>query len=154
MRITLSILSLLLMVSCSEKQAENLNEKPKLERPLTESTKPFKHFHTFTSNKGVVIGKAFALFKDSQEVFTSMVIVNKINEIPDTLYVVDNNRLYSNKRLEEEVAKEAFFGYKSVLNKNDNIVLVLTDENGREVSDNLTIKWNYKDGLFEILRTP
>jgi hypothetical protein len=154
---TIIFIQYLLVIACSGNQTQQANNNVKnvqqVEHKLQNSQYGF--FHTFYSKDGVLLGKAYVLFiKNSKEIFTSLVITNEINGNIDTLYTIESTKLISKKGIDTEVYKQGFFGYKVILMKNDYIVLVLVNDNGEGVSDNLTIEWNYEEKMFELLKTP
>lgn len=109
--------------------------------------------HTFRAKDGVELGRVFVKPLNS-EVFVSLVITNATNIEDDILYVIDSTKLFSKKGIDTEVAPEGFYGYKIVLKKDDYIVLTYLSNGGKNVSDDLTIAWNYNLKIFELMKTP
>lgn len=85
-------------------------------------------------------------------VFTSLVVINE-NKVKDViLYYVDSTRFMKKDGLDTEVYEDGFYGYIIVDKKDDYIVLNYLRNEGKHVSDNIRIKWNYSKKKFHIFK--
>lgn len=149
----LLIIYILSFFSCTQemKKYNNVSDGQKISQSTQEN---YTLLHTFYAKDGKLLGNAYVNYTDNREIFTSLLITKEKDGKQDTLYFIDSTRLNSKKGIDTEVVKKDFHGYKAVLKKEDYIVLVLVNEHGEGASDNLTIEWNYKEGLFELMKTP
>lgn len=149
----LLLVHVLSFFSCTQegKNQNNISDR-QIRSQLTQEG--YTLLHTFHAKDGQVLGSAYVKYTDNREIFTSLFITKEENGKLDTLYFIDSTKLISKKGIDTEVVKEGFHGYKTVLKKDDYIVLVLVNEYGKGASDNLTIEWNYEEGLFELMKSP
>jgi hypothetical protein len=72
----------------------------------------------------------------------------------DTLYKINRNILTNTKGKDIEVFNEGFYGYLFVLKKNDYFVLSYLRNKGSNISDDITIEWNYENNVLEVQKVP
>lgn len=85
--------------------------------------------------------------------FTHLYIVSGSTCKKDTLYSIEGHIFKNKNGIDVEVSKENTDGYKVALKKDDYIVFLILSADEKNVSD-ITVKWNYSKGLFEVLKTP
>lgn len=133
MRPNLKILAIVLItaISCNNSQV-----------------KKFTFVHSLKTKTDDPIGNVYVKFL-SDSVFTDLFIINS----NDTLFTIRKTVLSSKNGKEAEVNKNGFLGYAFILKKDDYIVLTNLGENG-QVSDDITIEWNYDSKILELLKVP
>ena len=150
MKTILSVLMLLLF-ACASNTKENSNYSDKqLDQPADIG---YRLIHSFYNEDDKLLGNAYVKGRN-QDVFTLMLITTENEGEIDTLYFIDSTRLISKKGLDAEVFKDGFYGYKVVMKENDYIVLNSLRDFGERVSDDITIEWDYDEGLFELMKAP
>jgi uncharacterized protein YcfL len=90
-----------------------------------------------------------------------------IKEVHDSLFnelkiIKDNNLIYHINKTEFSningtdirTRKDNFHGWSFLLKKDDYFVLNLYYNLGRNVGDNVNLKWNYDEKVFEVLKSP
>ena len=113
----------------------------------------FTHALNLDNKDGNRIGELYLRYTNEERVFDAL-IISSPGDRNDTLYYVNETKLYGKLGLESKVSEEDFMGYKIILEKSDYIVFVMVDEFGRGASDDLTIEWNYNTNQFELMKTP
>jgi len=139
------------LLSCASSIKEDGESKNQLLYQF-DSTE-YTQIHSFYDKDEKLLGSVYVKYLD-KDVFTSMLIEKEVNGRKDTLYFINFNKLISKKGIEAEVFNEGFYGYKVIMKKNDYIVLSYLRNYGKDVSDDITIEWNYKEGLFELMKAP
>jgi len=140
-------------INASEKKTtiKASNQERTIENKDSLNNNQYIKVHTFKDKEGNVLGNMYVnLIKEN--IFTSLVITGE-TEL-DTLYFIDQYNFYNKKGIDFKVNKDNFYGYKIELKKNDYFVLVYLQNNGLNISDPVTIEWNYSDEIFEIMKTP
>jgi len=90
----------------------------------------------------------------NDSVFSSLLIVEKLENSHVRLYEV-NNYTFSNKNgVDIEIRKNDFWGYRFELKRQDYFILTALHDKGKSVSDPIEIKWNDRDKIFEVSKTP
>lgn len=87
-------------------------------------------------------------------IFSQLFILKESGVTVDTLYKIEENRLFNPEGLDVKVNGENHYGYRFVLKKNNYFVIIALNDEGNGVSDNINIMWNEKKKLFEVLKTP
>lgn len=111
----------------------------------------FVKSHVFKDKNEKLLGTMYINFIND-ELFQSLIIIGKIKT--DTLYKIDEYSFKNRNGIDWEVNSNSSDGYKIVLKKNDYLKICLFTYDGLSVSDALTIEWNYKSNLFEVLILP
>ncbi|MBX3164040.1 MAG: hypothetical protein KF900_06125 [Bacteroidetes bacterium] len=139
--------SILFVIFCCVISFSSCSQKPHQANIIDD-----KHLiHSFKDKSGNPLGNAYAKYTaDNDSIFTSLIIISQ----SDTLYKIDNTKLISKKGVDDKVSEERFLGYKCVLKKGDYFILVMVNEYGEGISDDITIEWNYSEKLFELLKRP
>lgn len=91
---------------------------------------------------------------DGNAIFSKLILSKDYKQESLPLYLIDSTGLYSFKGKDAQLASEDFYGFKIVMIKDDYIVLNYLRKEGDYVSDDFTIQWNYKMGVFELIKTP
>jgi hypothetical protein len=113
--------------------------------------------HQFKDKKGSLLGEVYIRpLQGKKDVFDFLQIIKKTAEKPKTLYTIDKHEFTNGKKSgnDFEVLINGFYGYKLVLVKPDYIVLSYLRNNGKNVSDDITIEWNYSKKQFEVMKMP
>ncbi len=119
---------------------------------LKNKLEAYKFVYTL-SRKSEYLGDVYVK-EVNDSVFSSLLIVEKLKNSDIKLYEV-NNYTFSNKNgIDLEIRKDKFWGYRFELKKRDYFVLTALHSNGANVSDPIKIKWNDKDQIFEVRKTP
>jgi hypothetical protein len=105
---------------------------------------------TLATNDGQFLGNIYANYVDSERI-ASLYIVGKKNEV---LYTVDKNGFFSVKGSDVPFSRKGLYGYKILHRDVDRITISVFWDGGTSVSDDLTIRWNYDQKLFEIRKIP
>ena len=110
--------------------------------------------HTFKSKDGNVLGNVYVKPLNG-DIFSSLIIAKTEKGKTDTLYFINRTKLINAKKVvETKVLEKGFYGYKIVLKKDTYIVLTALGNNGKDVSDDITIEWNQTEHKFELQKTP
>jgi hypothetical protein len=141
----------LLLFSCSDnvKSKAGDTEKSKANNAKKELKiqDNYIFYHEFKDKDSLSLGKAYiSVKKDS--VFNKLIILTDKN---DTLYKVDNNKLFSIKGLDLKTEPDVFNGYKFTIIRNDYFSIVPVDKNGNGAADDIPIEWNYEKKAFEYI---
>jgi hypothetical protein len=143
-------LSMLLMMNCSGKTNQSGNTSPVgTEKLLKENKTEFIKVHSLKKNDNTLIGDIYVKFINDS-VFTDLYVINE----SDTLYSIKRHILISNFGKDTEVLEDGFYGYLFVLKKNDYFVLSNLGNKGANVSDDITIEWNYDKNILETQKLP
>jgi hypothetical protein len=111
----------------------------------------YEIIHKFSDKSGNEIAYLKGLKRD-KDLYTHFLIENLNNE---TLYSVVENKLFSGNDLELNITEGGdFYGYKILLMKDDYIVLSYFSNNGQNVADDITIKYDHEVGKFKLLVLP
>ena len=111
----------------------------------------YEPIYTFHNKKGETLGSLQGI-KKNNEIYTHLRIVGNEQEV---LYFIDKTKLYSGEDLELDiVAGGEFYGYKIILTKPDYVVLSYLTNDGKNVSDDITIEYDYKQHKFKRLILP
>jgi len=105
--------------------------------------------HSLRTNDGTFIGDVYAKFINDT-IFTDLYVISKM----DTLYSIKKSVLSNVDGKDSEVAKDGFYGYKFILKEDDYVVLSYYSNNGINISDDITIEWNYGKHILEIQKVP
>jgi hypothetical protein len=109
----------------------------------------YKYIYTMRNKDDVLIGDVYAnMINDT--VFTDLFIMNKV----DTIYMISHEFFFNPKNVDLKVLKDGFYGYRFVMKNKDYIVLSYLTNKGKNVSDDITIEWNYKKLLMEVQKEP
>lgn len=144
----------LLLLGCSANSNKSTNDSKtntisEVEKSKLPNKSTFTKVYTLTKKDNSVIGDIYAKYVDDS-VFTDLYIVNE----RDTLYVIKKNILANTKGKDIEVFNEGFYGYLFVLKKNDYFVLSYLRNKGSNISDDITIEWNYENNILEVQNVP
>jgi hypothetical protein len=135
------------------------NDRPisQTSKQVQEKSQKTKHslriFHVFENPAGAILGYAYTPKDSDNDIFDRLHVFESKNS-RDTLYKVERTKLYNQNGLEVEVSENDFHGYKCVIKRDDYIVLVMVDAQGREYSDNITIEWDYESKKFQLQQGP
>lgn len=144
------LLSMLLMLNCSGKTNQQGNssliETGKL---LKENKTKFIKVHSLKRNDNTLIGDIYVKFINDS-VFTDLYVINE----SDTLYSIKRNTFLNKEGKDIDVFRDGFYGYLFVLKKNDYFVLSYLRNNGKNVSDDITIEWSYDKNILESQKLP
>lgn len=149
----LFMLLLFLLIRCSANTNHKDNIEPGEILPAKRNEKVIKNdfvkVHSLKGKDGTFIGDVFVNFKNDT-VFTDLYVIN----LQDTLYSIEQNILSNKLGKDIEVLKTGFWGYLFVLKKDDYFVLSNLGDNGKTVSDDIILEWNYGDKILEVLKVP
>ena len=144
------LLTMLLMMNCSGKTNQSVNITPDgTEKLLKKNKTEFTKIHSLKKNDNTIIGDIYVKFINDS-IFTDLYVING----NDTLYSVEKNILSNANGKDTEVLKDGFWGYMFILKKSDYFVLSCYGNNGTDVSDDITIEWNYDKNILELQKIP
>jgi len=155
------LISFLFNNSCNENNQkvsqENSSESKNIESQKKKISKKeyksdFKYVHTFRSNSKE-LGKVYANYFN-KDIFDTLYIINTINNYSDTLYSIEHDKFKNKNGIDINVYPDDFWGYSIVLKKNSYIILSYFRNKGKNISDDITIQWNKKEKIFQVLKTP
>lgn len=111
----------------------------------------YKLLNTFVSKSGTDLGNAYVK-NVNDTIFSSLVIVKDSTVI----YEIRDLDFWNTRGVDFDIRKNRnnFFGYKAILAKKDYLDLVFYSDNGKSVSDDITLQWNYLREVFEVPLTP
>ena len=113
----------------------------------------YELIHRFYGKDKTFLGSAYAKYR-ANEVFTSMIILKGDEQNSEVLYFIDKTKLLKKDGIDGTVYPDGFWGYKVIMAKDDYIVINYLRNAGKNVSDDITIKWNYNEQKFQMLKTP
>ena len=145
------ILLLGIATSCSNTSNHsrlNLDDNSKAEQNNL-IKKDFQLIHTLKKSDSTIIGYVYVKYINDS-VFTDLFVLNN----KDTLYTIQKNVFYNKNGIDLTVYPYDFYGYRIILMKNDNLVLSYLRNGGVNVSDDITIQWNYKSKILETIKIP
>lgn len=143
-------LSMLLMMNCSGKTNQSGNTTPVgTVELLKENKTEFIKVHSLKKNDNTLIGDIYVKFINDS-VFTDLYVINE----SDTLYSIKRNTFLNKVGKDIDVFSDGFYGYLFVLKKDDYFVLSYLRNNGANVSDDITIEWNYDKNILESQKHP
>lgn len=145
---------LFFLISCS---ANSNQEGDILKNDTTQQTKDsksadnslFVKVHSLKKNDNTSIGDIYVKFINDTT-FTDLYVIYK----RDTLYSIEKSVLTNTKGKDIDVYTDGFYGYIFVLKKNDYFVLSYLRNNGKNISDDITIEWNYDYNILETQKVP
>ncbi|MCX6718447.1 MAG: hypothetical protein NTY81_02490 [Candidatus Staskawiczbacteria bacterium] len=106
---------------------------------------------TLKTPDGSILGDAYVTYLN-KDVFTSLYITKEVDGKKIVIYKINSDGFFNTKGKDQEIVKDKFYGYKFVSIKSDNFVLYLLTDNGKGVSDDITVGWNYDKKVFEAQR--
>jgi len=155
------ILSLIAILCISKNLSSQESNKTKngnlrigklINQPISKnSLETYRLLNKLESNIGFLLGDIY-IKKVNDTIFSSLIIVKNSKVI----YEIDHWDFWNTKGVDFDVQKnrEKFFGFKERFTKKDYIVLGYYGDNGKEVADDFTLKWNYDRKIFEVPLTP
>jgi hypothetical protein len=143
-------LSLLFMMNCSGKTNQSgITLNAGSEKLLNVNKTEFIKVHSLKKNDNTLIGDIYVKFINDS-IFTDLFVINS----NDTIYSIEKNILSNTQGKDIEVLKDGFWGYKFILKKSDYLVLSCYGNFGTDVSDDITIEWNYDKNILEMQKIP
>ncbi len=112
----------------------------------------YKLIHKFYSKDKLPLGNVYAKYI-TDDIFTSMVITEKEN----ILYFIDEKKFISLDGVDLEINTDSthrFYGFKTIIMGADYIQLVYLSNEGDNISDYVTIEWNYGKKKFTKMIMP
>jgi hypothetical protein len=109
----------------------------------------WKALFSLKTKDNVAIGDVFAK-KINDSIFTNLLVVHN----RDTVYRIDSTIFLNPIGKDIQAGKKGFYGYKIVLIKADYFVVNCLTNLGANVSDDVTIEWNYQKGMLEVQKVP
>lgn len=144
------LLSMLILLNCSGKTSQKGNSSNGgTEKLMKENISTFINVHSLKKIDHTLIGDIYAKFINDS-IFTDLYVFNE----SDTLYSIKKSTFLNKEGKDIEVYNDGFYGYLFVLKKNDYIVLSYLRNNGANVSDDITIEWNYDKNILESQKLP
>ena len=144
-KISLTLSLLLLLISCSSYRTE-ANKEAKINK---NNRNGYEKVHSLFKKDGTFIGDVYVSFIND-DIFKDLYVIDET----DTIYSVSRD-VFSNAKGEDiRVFGEGFFGYRILLKKQDYIVLSYLRNTGANVSDDITIEWNYDHNVLEVQKVP
>jgi hypothetical protein len=131
-----------ILFSCNGKTSQPANS-------LKNCNPEFKKVHSLIKDDKTLIGDIFVQYINDS-IFTDMYIINDA----DTIYSIEKHILSNKIEVEAKVLDEGFYGYVFILKKTDYITIMNLGNKGANVSDYMTIEWNYQNDLLELQKTP
>lgn len=108
------------------------------------------HFNTLPKDPEVLNELGNDHVRNLDGAFDSLYVVKEINEKKTILYKVTREGFSNILGTEMEFANDKFYGFQFSAVFDDYFVLHGLANNGREISDDVTVKWNYEKNIFEI----
>lgn len=143
-------LIILLMGNCTGKIKQSGSPSPVgTEKLLSKNKTEFIKVHTLIKNDKTLIGDIFVKFINDS-IFTDLYVINE----SDTLFSIKGSDFQNKKGIDFDVFSNGFYGYFFVLKKPDYFVLSYLRNNGVNVSDDITIEWNYDKNILETQKLP
>ena len=119
---------------------------------LTNTANGIKHISQLKEKNGQIIGDLI-VNEIGTDIFNDLFVINKNHEQSDTIYSIIGTTFKNKKGIDFTFSNEDFFGYRFVLIKDDYFEIIFLSKGGTIESDILTIKYNTKEKLFEVLKT-
>jgi len=113
----------------------------------------FKFVYTLSNKSENYLGDVYVK-EVNDSVFSSLLIIEELKNSNVKLYEVNNYTFFNKNGIDIKIRQDEFWGYKFELKKKDYFVLTALHNKGANVSDAIYIKWNYKDQIFEVRKTP
>ncbi len=110
----------------------------------------FVYVSSMRTTNGTFLGKIYAKYL-TDDVFTDLYILGSNDEV---LYKIDKSGFFNQTGVEREMRGVGFYGFKFALKSSDHIVVTPLYDEGRDVSDDVTIRWNSGNNDFEIMKFP
>jgi len=164
MKITRIILFVLLLSACNLKngQKENVSQNHQKDHSVdalkkanisSTSKTDFKLDCFLQSESGDTIGMVqIKPLLDNKDVFSSLIITGHGSFQNDTLYSIKGFILSNSKGIDTKVSDQNLYGYRFVSKHKDSFMILALYDNGKGVSDNIWIRWNYKTKIFEVFK--
>jgi len=87
------------------------------------------------------------------DTFTALYIVKKVDGKDIILYKINRDGFFNTRGKEMEFAQQSFYGYQFARIYEDHFIVHGLANNGKTISDDVTIEWNSAKALFEIQRS-
>jgi len=146
------IIMLLGLISCTQnaKLKKEITSAEKMNPNLKGIYSDYAFLSELKSESGdYSLGHVF-IKKINDSVFRELLIVKVIEGGIDTLYQIDECSFSNPNGVDIKVFCEQHFGYQLVSMEKDYFNLISLNRNGRNVSDNITVKWYYDKKLFQV----
>lgn len=105
--------------------------------------------HTFYSKDGKVVGKLYVEFTRSNIIKSA-----EIRDGGKILYTIDDKGFSDQHGVQMKCDCSPYYGYTIKLLTSLKISVILSDKEGREVSDAADIQWDEKDKKFSLMLLP
>ncbi len=110
----------------------------------------FKKVHSLIDANNRPIGDVMIGNMVNDTLFNELYILKDM----DTIYQIKDNFFKNKDGVDFEIYADNFSGFYLVLKAPDYIVLGGTFNNGKDISDNLTIEWDPRKELMYLLKLP
>lgn len=145
--VTLLVLSL---AACGEEGQRSGNAVVAL--PVSMDLSGYSRVHEFRAKDGKVLAGLYGQ-SVAPEIFSELLIVDEKGS-RRVIYLLDRSRFLGTHGVDTEPESSGFYGYKVLLKAPDHIVVNYMSNGGKNVSDDVTIGWNYEAGRFELEKAP
>lgn len=146
----LCILIALATVSFSAKSIQTGSHSTKSQtKSNTNKSQQYIKVYTLRRNNNTPIGDVYVKYINDS-IFSDLLILNQT----DTLYKITKSTLYRKHKIDIKVSPDLFYGYKFLLKNRDSFTISYLQNNGRNVSDDITIEWNYNQNRMELMKNP
>lgn len=117
----------------------------------SEKLKEFKLITQLISKNGLELGNVYV--KTVNDSLFNSLIIEKDSKV---LYEINQLNFWNTKGVDFDISKrrENFFGYKIKMKKKDYLIVGAFYDNGKSVSDDFLLKWNYQHKIFIIPMAP
>lgn len=141
----------LLLTSCFSSNTSTVDKKEPIALPPSpRDDRPFVLVHKLSTKENVPIGDVYVKIID-EDLFTDLLVLNSNK---DTLYEIKHNVFRNSRGIDITVPDEDFYGYRFVSKHQDYFTVVFLENGGKDLSDNIVLKWKYDKNLIEVLKTP
>lgn len=113
----------------------------------------YSALHTFSARDGVTLAVLYGR-PSAPGVFSELLFIDPNSEPPCAIYLVDGGRFLGVHGVDSEPHSSTFYGYMVVLKAPQHVVVNYLSDEGKSVSDDVTISWRQEHQRFELEKTP
>jgi hypothetical protein len=106
---------------------------------------------TLKTSDGSILGEIYVTYID-RNVFSSLYISKEVDNKNIIVYKINSDGFFNTLGREQEISNINFYGYEFTRIEKDAFIVHLLTNNGKNVSDDFTVEWNYDKNIFEIQR--
>lgn len=110
----------------------------------------YKIIHSLIDSDRKKIGEIVIGEMVNDTIFKKLYVVNET----DTIYRINKNSFINTEGIDFEITSKNFYGFYMVHKGSDYFVVGGTFNEGKSISDDLTIEWDYQKELLSLLKLP